>query len=184
MAKSKSPLSSAAVLCSIVLVACMLMTLCYQATAERIEENRLRKEQAAMLDLLPEADSFAPLPANLVEGVSEIYEAANKAGWVVISSANGYRGKITVMTAIDASGEISGVKILDISEEDAGIAARVNQNSYLSQYAGAKSISSSAARSGAKRIDAVSGATSSSAAVFSCVSLALMQVHETEGGDI
>ncbi|MBQ3577716.1 MAG: FMN-binding protein [Firmicutes bacterium] len=182
-ARRNNPLSSIVVLCSICLVVSLLMTLCYQATEEHIESNRERRLQAMMLELLPDADAFEQVAANLEEGVSSVWKASNGAGWIVTSSANGYQGRITVMTGIRSSGKISKIRITDIGDENPGIAGRVNQSSYLNQYSGASGISSTGARAGANHIEAVSGATYSSSAVFSCVSLALMQIQEMEGGD-
>ena len=53
-ARRNNPLSSIVVLCSICLVVSLLMTLCYQATEEHIESNRERRQQAMMLELLPD----------------------------------------------------------------------------------------------------------------------------------
>ncbi len=184
MADKKSPLSAVIVICSICLVASLLLTLTYQASEENVRANSLKQEQALMTELLPEGDSFSQVGMNLMEGVSGVWKADNGAGWIVASSANGHQGEISVMTGISASGKISGVRVTDIGGENPGIAGRLSKGSYLEQYKGASGITSLAPRSGLRYIEAVSGATQSSAAVFSCVSLALMQIQEMESGDI
>ena len=185
MAVKKGPVSSVIVLCSICLIVSILMSLTFLATHDRIEENALKSAEALRKELLPAGDTFTLVTDKTkVEGVSEVYSAENGAGWVVTSSAKGYRGMITVMTGIGSDGKITKVKVTDISEETPGIATGLTQNQYLNQYVGAASISTSKGRANTNFIDTVSGASYSSEAVFSCVSLALMQVQELGGSEL
>ena len=185
MAVKKGPVSSVIVLCSICLIASFLMSLCYLATNERIEENALKSREAIRKELLPAGDAFSLITdRQKVQGVSEIYAAGNGEGWVITSSAAGRSGNVTVMTGIGADGKITKVKIVDLGDETPGNKARLTQNSYLSQYVGASSISTSKGRANAKYIEGVSGASAGSEAVFSCVSLALMQIQELGGSEL
>lgn len=186
MTTIKNAASSILVTCSLCLVAVLLITLCYQATEERIADNGLRKEEALRLALLPDADGFT-LAEDLeepVQGVLSVYTADNKTGWVVTARAKGYQGWVTVMTGIDKNGRITNVRVTDVSEESAGIGTKLTRQDYLDQYKGASSISSYKGRPNAAYIEAVSGATYTSEAVFSCVSLSFMQVQELQAKEM
>ena len=58
-------------------------------TAPIIEEANAKAAQEARMQLLPEADSFTPISLDGIEGLVDIYQADNGAGYVVTSQANG-----------------------------------------------------------------------------------------------
>jgi len=183
MGKSKAFLSAVIVLCSICLMLSLILSITYLATKERIEENQQKKEEEERKDLLPLADRFIePVDVHLEEGVIELWQAENEEGWVVTCQATGFQSTISVMTGIDSLGKITGVKIKDISEETPGIVKRLLQNTYLNQYKGASGITTVKESVNPKTISAVSGATYSSEAIFSCVNLALMQIQNIING--
>ncbi|MCF0151660.1 MAG: FMN-binding protein [Firmicutes bacterium] len=175
----KNAASSIIVTCTLCLVACMVVTLCFQVTEERITQNEQAKANELRLELLPDADSFTKVDdCDLVQGVTEIYKADNKTGWIITAQARGYQGWVTVMTGIDQSGKITSVKVTDVSAETAGIGTKLTKQDYLDQYRGASSVSSYKGKLNSTYIEAVSGASYTSEAVFNCVSLSFMQVQE------
>ena len=122
-------------------------------TAPIIEEANAKAAQEARMQLLPEADSFTPISLDGIEGLVDIYQADNGAGYVVTSQANGYGGAIQVMTGITADGTISGCTVLS-HEESPGLGDRVAEEPYLSQYVGKGP--------DLEGVDAISGSTRSS----------------------
>ncbi len=86
------------------------------------------------LALLPGADSLTAVEGALPEGVQAAYSAVNGSGMIILTTAEGYGGTMTVLTGI-ADGVITGVK-LGANAETPGIGDKVMEESYTSQYVG------------------------------------------------
>ena len=112
------------------------------AFVNSVTEKTIRATDAARADearskVLPAAAGFDD-PITLSDG-SEGYIGkdadGNVAGYVFVTSASGYGGKIEVMTGFDAEGYITGVQILSI-EETPGLGMNAKRDSFLSQFTG------------------------------------------------
>jgi electron transport complex protein RnfG len=145
------------------------------ATAPIIAEATRVAQENARKELLPDADGFTKVEGIDVAGVSDVYEADNGVGVVITSSAKGYGGDITVMTAFEPDGTVKEIKITEQSET-AGLGAKVETDkNFLNSFSGlpAKTFT-------VTDINAISGATISSKAVTAAVNAAIdafNQIH-------
>ena len=178
--KFKDLFAPTIVLLVICLVATALLTGTYQVTKPIIDQRALEAAGSTRGEVLPEGDVFLPMEdITLVEGVTEVYQAENGAGLVITSGANGFGGVVEVMTGINADGEITGVKITNHSETP-NLGTNAMTEEHLSQFIGASKITNKAGGEGTM-IDAYSGATISSTAVFNAVDAALLQFAVANG---
>ncbi len=121
-------------------------------------------DASALKALVPEADSFRAGSADGIE-YFEALRGGRLAGYCVRAEAAGYCGAIKMLVAVDTSGAIKGIKVLE-HRETAGIGAKVTQAGFLKQFEG----KTDAEVSAKKGIDTVTGATISSEAVIEAVS--------------
>ena len=158
------------VLCVICIVITGALAATNAATAPVILAAKLEAERLARVELLPEADDFQEVAGVSVDNVSAVFEATNGAGYVITSTAKGYGGTMTVMTAFDANGMIKQLKVTDDAETQ-GIGSRVSKGSeYWAAYAG---LDGSAPLVLDQDVDRLSGATISSRALNSAVNSAI-----------
>ena len=91
----------------------------------------------------------------------------------------GFGGAVTVMIGMDANGAITGVKVTEHAETP-GLGTKAADPGYLEQYKGVTEAPAGHIRDDAN-IDAVSGATITSNAVYNSVREALAQYQECGG---
>lgn len=168
------------VLLAICLVVTAALAFTYQLTAPAIAEINTKNANIARGEVLPQGEgSFSEVKAELPENVAEVYEADNGSGMVFTTLDKGFGGQITVMVGIDSEGAITGVKVTKHGETP-GLGTKAMTTEYLSQYQGQKAIT----RSGEPdetEIDAITGATITSNAVFRATETALSQ-YKSLGG--
>lgn len=168
------------VLLCICLVVTAALAVTYQVTAPVIEAINIKNANIARNEVLPQGKgSFEEVVMNLPESVEELYTAQNGAGVVFTILEKGFGGKITVMVGIDKSGEVSGVKVTNHAETP-GLGTKAMEPDYLAQYQGQMVISRTE-EPGKAMIDAVTGATITSNAVFRSVEFALAQFNAIGG---
>ena len=139
------------------------------ATATVIANAKAAAEEAARTELLPEATGFEKVDI-AVENVSDVYKAANDVGYVITSTAKGYGGTMTVMTAFTPEGQIKQVKVTE-AQETQGIGSNVStQKSYWDKYAGLDGTKNLVLK---QDVDAYVGATISSTALNKAVNSAI-----------
>jgi len=178
--KFKDLFAPTIVLLVICLIATALLTGTYQVTKPIIEQRALEAAGSTRGEVLPEGDVFLPMEdVTLVEGATEVYQAENGAGLVITAGANGFGGVVEIMTGINADGEITGVKVLNHSETP-NLGTNAMTEEHLSQFIGASAITNKSGGEGTM-IDAYSGATISSTAVFDAVNTALLQFAVANG---
>lgn len=168
----------------ILMIICLAVTLAltgtYQITMPIITANAKTFADGSRTEVLPSAsDGFTLVAEPYQEGISEIYAADNGSGIVITSTEKGFGGKITVMTGIDSKGQIQGIKILEHSETP-GLGSKAMTKKHLSQYLGQAKITNKGDED-ATNIDAVTGATISSDAVYRAVEKALHQYSKLGG---
>lgn len=169
------------VLTVICLVASVLLAGTYQVTAPQIEKIQLEQAAAARQEVLAEADGFEPMEVNLLDGVTEVYKATNGAGVVITSGFKGFGGTVTVMTGLNANGEITGVKVTDASQETPGLGSKATLPAFTDQFIGATGVKFNDADGEGTRIDGVTGATYTSTAVYKAVEASVAQFAELGG---
>lgn len=157
------------VLCVICVVITGALAITNDVTAPIIEEATRKAQEAARLELLPEATGFTRVDSISVENVSEIYKSNNDVGVVVTSTAKGYGGTMTVMVAFTPDGTIKQIKVTEQGETK-GIGSKVADDpSFWTRYEGLNAVPLTLGED----VDALSGATKSSKALTDAVNAAI-----------
>ena len=157
------------VLCVICIVITGALAATNAATSAVIAEAKAAAERAARTELLPDADDFTAVDVT-VDNVTAVYTANNGAGCVVTSTAKGYGGTMTVMTAFGPDGTIRQLKVTE-AQETQGIGSNVaNSASYWEKYAG---LDGTRQLKLGTDVDAYGGATISSKALNAAVNSAI-----------
>lgn len=177
----KAMLAPTIVLVCICLVASMLLAATYQITKPIIDDISIRMANESRAEVLPEADGFTQLDVDLVDGVTEVYQADNGAGYVMTAAFKGFGGPVTVMTGMDANGVIQNIKVTDASNETPGLGSKTTLPDHTNKFQGASGAITMDKAGEGTYIAPVTGATYSSKAVFNAVSAALAQYAEIGG---
>ena len=153
-------------------------------TAPAIAENNQQKANESRKSVFPEATSFE----EAVTADGRVFYIAftdnEKTGYVFNTSANGYGGKIELMTGINIDGTITKVSVLAINETP-GLGMKAKNEGFLNQFSG-KSEKLTVTKNGKtaeNEIDAITSATISSSAVVSAVNSALEMYNEIMSGE-
>lgn len=173
------------IMCVVVLTAICLfisgaLALVNDITLPVITEAGIARAEAARIEVLPEADGFEEV---ILEGkpdsVTQIFEATNGAGYVMMLTVKGYGGNIELICGINSEGRITQTKTLSHGET-AGLGAKIDTEEYKSQYVGKDS--------SLEGVDAISGATISSTAYKNAINDAFtayeMAAGISDGSDI
>ena len=138
-------------------------------TAPRIAENNELEKKNAIAAIFPSSDDcqLTDISADGVELVYLVLKDGDLLGYAASVSTMGFGGEIELMVGVTAEGTVRGIKVVSHSETP-GLGSRVDDEGYLSQYAGLGgnlSIGSD--------VDAITGSTISSKAVLRGVNAAL-----------
>ncbi len=185
----KSLLMPAVVLFAVCLVWTFLLACTNSITAPRIEQLAKDNALAARLELLPEAKDFKRHEARLNGETYEYYEGVDKAGqttgFVFTTSANGYGGKIKVMTGVSSDGVIQKISILDISETP-GLGMNILKEENIGKFAGKSgtlTVVKNKSNPAGNEITAMTGTTVTTNAVTTAVNTALDLYNSVKGGN-
>ncbi|MBR4072864.1 MAG: RnfABCDGE type electron transport complex subunit G [Clostridia bacterium] len=175
-----SILKPSAVLLAICVVITAALGLTNKFTAPTIAELEKQSQQETMENII-KADEYLQKEIKLDSTVT-YYEAVTDdiaVGYIFITSAKGYGGDVSVMTAIKPDATVYAVDILDASNETPGLGQNVTKKSFYSQFAD-KSSEITVVKNGAEgnQINAVTGATISSRAVTKAVNQALSYFNQ------
>lgn len=169
------------VLFLICLVITAALAITYQITKPIIDEINIKNANIARGELLPDAEgAFTQRETEFAPGVLDVYGADNNTGYVFTAQDKGFGGKIRVMVGVYEDGAISGVKVTNHSETP-GLGTKAMTADYLSQYQG-QIVVTRTSEADETQIDAVTGATVTSNAVFRAVEAALAQYELIGGG--
>lgn len=168
---TKSMVMPVVVLVAICLVCSALLAVLNSVTAPIIAQNAKEETLAAYLSVMPEGTDAASLTD--VEGISTLnVEGAVVApdGTVAVkAAAAGYSGKnVVVYVAFDEGGAIASIAV-DASTQTTGIGSKTGEESFYGGFVGW----ADGAVSAGSPVDAISGATISSKAVFAAVNSAI-----------
>lgn len=168
---------------AVLAVICIIVTLALSSTNalthKKIDDLANETKNVAMSKLI-EADEYHELQAMTTFG-DVTYNAAIKnnetIGCIFTVDTKGYGGTVTVMTAINMSGAVVAVEILDVSGETPGLGQNVTKPEWYAQFADLKDeitvVKGGTAVKENNEINAVTGATISSKAVTKAVNTAL-----------
>jgi electron transport complex protein RnfG len=157
------------------LIICLFVTVAlaatYIVTAPIIAKVTKERADAARLLVLPNAKGgFSPFEASFDDGIIDVYFAKDDTGAVITTRDKGFGGNIKVMTGFDNAGKITGIKLLE-HKETPGLGTKVMADEYLGQYMG---------KSDLENIDAITGVTISSMAMYRAVDKAMKQFKKLE----
>lgn len=170
----------AAVLLAICIIIPLALSLTNAVTKERIAKLEAENETKAMSALIV-ADEFQLLTCigsndNQDFDFYTALKDGNPVGYIFITSAKGYGGEVSVMTAVNPDKTVKAVSILDATNETPGLGQNVTKEGFYSQFSeknGGITLVKNGAESENNEINAVTGATISSRAVTNAVNKAI-----------
>jgi electron transport complex protein RnfG len=170
----------------------LLIAVTNAALSGRIEQNRIAKLNALTKALLPDAERFQPLDADievqLPDGSKEkatIFEAfssdGQRVGWSFNAHGTGFAGPIELVVAVDKDFQkLMGFNVL-ASSETPGFGDQIKSDYFRKQFTGAPADKLMLVKTGSaatldSQIVAITGATVSSQAVVNIVNAFLTQI--------
>lgn len=187
---NKKSLRDLCLLVVICLVAALALAITNQLTEGPIQQNIILAAEQTRIQMLPAAATFTEV--ELSEGSDmnscfEGYDADNNlVGYVIQTTVNGYSGEVDVTMGLDAESKIVGVNVGGANfSETAGLGALAKEPAFTDQYIG-KSAPITLVKvsdpKGDNTVDAISGATRTSAAVNGGINLAGKYIADLAGG--
>jgi len=171
----------------------LLIAVTNAALSPRIEQNRINKLNARAKALLPDAECFLPVEAEIViksgprAERTTVYKAESKpgecVGWTFNASGPGFQDKIELVVAVDKDFEkLAGFDVL-ASSETVNFGDQIKEPFFREQFVGAPVGDLIAVRSGDtstkdEEIVTISGATISSEAVVEIISASAKQIKK------
>ena len=171
---------------AVLAVICIVVTLALSSanllTYKKIDALAKETQEKAMAKVM--SGEYEEITKNI--GDDEVtYNVVRKdgvvIGYIFTTSAKGYGGEVSVMTAVKTDLTVAAIEILDASGETPGLGQNVTKASWYKQFAAHTndiSVVKSGANNEKNEIDAVTGATISSKAVTSAVNQALDYAKE------
>ena len=160
----------------VLIVICVVMSgllaVANMITAPIIAQAEADRIQQTLGTVLPDATSFTEIECDM-KNVEAVYKDDGGSGYAIITTATGYHGPVTVITALDNDGKIIAISV-DASDETPGLGTQVALESYTDSF---KGLDGSTAA-----VDAIGGATYSSSAVKQAVDTAFAAFKEIQGG--
>lgn len=176
----------AAVLLVICVIAAGLLGYVNVITTEPIAAQDAKAKQESMTAVLPDAASFGEekevSEGNITSVTPALDENGNEIGYAVAITTKGFSAGLKLMYGIDTTGTITGLSVVDCSNETPGLGANAANESFYGQFAG-KNGSVAVTKDGGD-IEALTGATITSRAVANAATEAIEYVTENylEGG--
>ncbi|RDY24049.1 RnfABCDGE type electron transport complex subunit G [Romboutsia maritimum] len=168
-------------------VAALALGATNQITAPVIEQRNIQANNESRQKVLPEATEFKKINEgdyenidNLIEEVYEGADGSSVVGYTIKVLPKGYGGKIEIIVGISNDGKITGIKTGNMSETP-GLGAKASEPQFSDQFKDkeAKKLNLvKGSTSGEDEIQAISGATITSAAVTKGVNTAI-QVYNS-----
>lgn len=197
----KDMIKNALILCTITLIAGLLLGGVYEMTLEPRTEQAEKKKNEAYAKVLNDASSFEEKDTDdfskyynilneyditkknvVIDGIAMGYDNNKElVGFVVsVTSKEGFGGDISFTVGVKMDGTVSGVSILSISET-AGLGMNATQDEFLNQYLisgdGLFVVNKEDGADGIN-IDALTGATITSKAMTKGVNSAIIVARE------
>jgi len=138
-----------------------------------IAKNNQAKLEAALKELLPQAERFKATQ----EGDKTFYlgyQGDKEVGVVAVFSQKGFGGFMKLMLGVSSEGKITGFRVLEHSETP-GLGARITEAEFQEQFVGK---STSDPFQVGKDVQAISGATISSRSVASGLKLVASEIEK------
>lgn len=169
------------VLTMIAVVAGSMLAFANQITEGPIERRNMEQAHGALMELFPEAESFAEMQLTEGDELLSAYtvEAGGQPlGYAVTVAAHGYAGPIEVISGLNADLSLRGIRTGGSGfKETEGLGSRVKEPAFTDQFAG-----KTPPLALGKEIEGISGATVSSGAVVAGVNQAADWLQGRMGG--
>lgn len=146
-------------------------------TKDTIADRTEQIENAARSEVI-DASEFKKATVTVADNEVVYYNAVKDGkvvGYVFTAVSTGKSSGLTVMTAIDAEGKITGVKVTE-DNETAGYVQKIEKKGFLAAFAGKE------ASAPITDVDAVSQATKTSNGVTKAVNQAIEWYQAIQGG--
>jgi electron transport complex protein RnfG len=185
----KNNLRLGLVLLIITAIAGLILGGAHSITAGPIAETAKKAKQAAMIEILPQADEFKEVADKTNDKILEVnagYKNGEIVGYALKVAPSGYGGAIEMMVGISNEGKIGGIKILSHTETP-GLGANAPKIEFSGQYTD-KPISKKlqvvkGTASNDNEIEALTGATITSRAVTTGVNSAVEYYNSNLKGE-
>lgn len=173
------------ILLVITLVAGVALSAVYVTTADRIAANKEKANQAAFLQVVPDADSFESVASaedaygscTIKSAVAGKDASGNVIGYAIrVANAQSFDGGLALVVGIRTDGTVNGIAFTEL-HETAGMGMRCGEPEFMDQFANVQVEQFTLNKSGASTepdvIDSVNGASVTSGAVVDAVNAAL-----------
>jgi Na+-translocating ferredoxin:NAD+ oxidoreductase subunit G len=170
----------------------------YNKTYESIEKQKSKVQEKAMKELLPNADGFNQIQAELLGSIGAVYRGHgqsnnfvnnNYIGYILKLAPSGYSGEIDFLVGVSTEEQkVTGIRILRHSETP-GLGALSVKEDFYGQFSGRNLSPLRVTKSspGKDEIQAITSATITSRAITNAVNEAiewvLMQERQPEPKD-
>lgn len=179
----KTTIKNAIILTLITLVAGTALAVVYSITKAPIEEADKKATQEAYSIVFANAQfeelevkDYSDKNNSTVSAVSSAKVNGKLAGYVFTCASKGYGGDIKLAVGIDLKGSVTGISVLDASNETPGLGARVAEDKFTSKL---KNVNKDTLQD----VDAISGATYSSNGVKNAVFASLKYFNDNLKGE-
>ncbi|MGN1318627.1 MAG: RnfABCDGE type electron transport complex subunit G [Lachnospirales bacterium] len=176
----------AAVLLIICVVAAGLLGFVNQITQAPIAKQEAEATEKSMKEVLPDAASFGDTQevneGNITTVTPSLDESGNTTGYAVAIETKGFSAGLKLMFGVSTDGTITGLSVVDCSNETPGLGANAANESFKSQFKDASG--KVAVTKDGGNIEALTGATITSRAVANAATEAIDYVSnlDAEGG--
>lgn len=180
MTKKKNDFFPVIFLTLIVVVSVVALTLTNGITKDKIAIAKKEAISEMLATLFPEMEDFT---LDEESGLYTPLTGGESLGHAFMATATGYGGTIDILIGLEPDATLRGIKIIS-QQETPGLGAKITEPFFLDQFQGLSAEQVVLAHNGGK-IDAITGATTSSSAVVNAVKEAILKKLETlnkEGG--
>ncbi|MDR2006787.1 MAG: RnfABCDGE type electron transport complex subunit G [Acidaminococcales bacterium] len=158
----------------------VILGLVYEITLEPIRKTQERLRNEILSEALPEARSFSPIELApdadpMIQGVQKALDDNRPVGYCFTVASKGYGGLFELIVGITETGKLRAIRILKHSETP-GLGAKITLPAFSRQYENReteKLILVKSVSGAPDQVQAISGATVTSAAVTNGVNAAL-----------
>lgn len=156
----------------VVIISVVILAAVNGVTSSVLEQRKIEETGGILEVIFPQMDRY-----EIEDEIYVIYQDEGKAGYAFIASGSGYGGEIEILVGVDTSFEIKGISILSQTETP-GLGARITESDFTDQFKGI-SINEVALESEGGKIDAITGATTSSRAVVDTIKKKMGEVIDS-----
>ena len=174
MSNKKSDFFPVVFLTLIVVISVVALTLTDGITKDKIALAKKEAIAETLATLFPKMDDFT------VDEESDLYTPlanGKSLGYAFMATATGYGGAIDILIGLKPDATLCGIKIIS-QQETPGLGAKIVESSFLAQFKGLSVDEVDLSADGGK-VDAITGATISSAAVVKGVKEEILKKLET-----